>query len=661
MIHRFSRHGIACASAWLLCATLYFGTAQGVAVKYGDRENVWHHYEYLVDGFLSGHTHLTRAPSPQLLALPDPHDPQTNSDYRLWDASLYRGKYYLYYGPAPALLAMLPWKLLTGHHLPQWAATAGFAIAGLGALAALLAGIRRKNFPDVRPIHLFLAVVATAHVAWLPVLMRRPAFWELPIATAAFLFWASLFFLWKFHTSRRSLTWAFAGGTALAFALAARASYLPCATAVGLAYVVPLLGPSLRRRFFPTLGAVALPLLIGGLGLLAYNYARFGQLGEFGNRYQLWGIDERQIAHFNPGHFWFNLRLYFFSWPELSPYFPFLRTVATGPLPAGYIGVEEMPGLLFSMPALLVGGAAAAVAIRRCRDARQIAFTTITLTAIAGSAITGALLFCFSGACSRYIVELNAGWSVAVGIGWLAIFAGTRPWFGGRLVRRLAGVALAWTIACVWLASFEFRSYARIAQPEVYRPVAKFFNYPAHWFALASDRTFGPLALDLRLAPTFAAGDTVLLSTGRSQMRNTLVLERLAPERIRFRMAVNDIVIIATPVFQTTSSLIRIELHTPWLFPPAAHPYWDRFPAPVRRRLQTVSVLATDAGTFMHPETTVFDPTAFAPHVQTAANSKPGGAWVESLRRLDPAKSVAGRDLGADRPERAPADVRFPH
>jgi hypothetical protein len=63
----------------------------------------------------------------------------------------------------------------------------------------------------------------------------------------------------------------------------------------------------------------------------------------------------------------------------------------------------------------------------------------------------------------------------------------------------------------------------------------------------------------------------------------------------------------------------------------------------------------------MHPETTVFDPTAFEPYVHTAANPKPGGAWVESLRRLDPAKSVAGRDLGADRPERAPADVRFPH
>ena len=32
--------------------------------------------------------------------------------------------------------------------------------------------------------------------------------------------------------------------------------------------------------------------------------------------------------------------------------------VEMGPLPAGYIAVEEMPGLLFTMPAVLLGGLA---------------------------------------------------------------------------------------------------------------------------------------------------------------------------------------------------------------------------------------------------------------------------------------------------------------
>jgi hypothetical protein len=653
-----SRHTVYCALAWLLCSGLCFVTAAGVAVRYGDRGNVWHHYEYLVDGFLDGHTYLSRAPSPELLKLKDPYDHTTNGDYRLWDASLYHGKYYLYYGPAPAVLAMLPWKLLGGGHLPQWAATAGFAIAGLGALAALLAGVARKIFPAARPGHLFLAVVLVGHVSWLPVVLRRPAFWELPTVAAAALFWWSLFFLWKFHTSRRRDIWAFAGGTALAFTLASRPSYLLGAAVVALAYVGPWLGRRPLRQVLRPLAAVALPLLIGGIGLLAYNYARFGRLGEFGNSYQLWGGDERRIAHFNPAHLWFNFRLYFFSIPELSPYFPFLRTVPVEPLPADYIGVEEMPGLLFTVPALLLGVAA----FRPDRTRTPAALRVLLLAATAASAVSGLLLFCFAGACSRYIVELSAGWTVVVGVGCLAFFSAAQGSPPGRALRFVAALAIAWTFAGVWLASFEFRSYARITQPWLYRPLAHFFDRPSAAFIDATGRTFGPVALDIRLAPTFTPGDTTVLSTGRTAMRNFLVLERLAPDKIRLRLVVNELVMIVSPVLQTAGSLIHVELHTPWLYPPTAHPYWDRFTDTAqRRRLQTVSVLATDAVTLMHAATTFFDATGFEPYVRLASDRKPGGAWIEKLRRLDPEKSVAGRDLGADQPEPTPEAVNFPH
>ena len=61
-------------------------------------------YGLLGDAFLSGQTYLKITPSPQLLALADPYDPHANAPYLLWDASLYNGKYYLYFGPGPALI-----------------------------------------------------------------------------------------------------------------------------------------------------------------------------------------------------------------------------------------------------------------------------------------------------------------------------------------------------------------------------------------------------------------------------------------------------------------------------------------------------------------------------------------------------------------------------
>ncbi len=632
MTRRLSRHGFFGVLAWAVCSALYLWTAEGVSIKYGDRENAWHHYEYLVDGLLSGHLYLSRAPAPELLALPDPYEPQANLPYRLWDASLYQGKYYLYYGPTPALLLMLPWKVATGHHLPQWAATAVFAIAGLGALALLLTALRKKYFPNATPTHLFFAVVLAGHVSWLPVILRRPAFWELPIVAAAALFWWGLFFLWKYHDTGRGARWALAAGTALAFALGARPTYVLCASVVVLAFLAPFPTERWLRTLASRLWPIALPLIIGGLGLLAYNYARFGDAREFGNSYQLWGIDERHVLHFSPHFFGANLRLYLFSLPDISPYFPFLRTVWLGDLPADYIATEEMPGMLFAMPALLFGGTACFYALRNRRVETTLTLRILLLTAVTSSLVMGALLFCFAGGCSRYIVELSAGWTLVVGAGFLALFAENPPALFARVIRLLAILALGWTLACVWLASFEFRSFARTTHPKFYEAVAETLNYPSAWVARRTGQTFGPVMLNIRLAEKISPGPTVLLSSGSQGMLDLLILERVAPGKIRLKLSVNNRVVVETPTLDHAAPTLRVECHAPWLYPPVAHPYWHKFTdASERRERQTLFALAVDGTVAAAHDPWVFDATRFDPFVRTDAA---GDAWVETLTRL---------------------------
>ncbi len=62
------------------------------------------YYDLLADAFLHGQTHLLIEPAPQLRALPDPYDASANQPWRLHDAILHGGKYYFYWGPAPALI-----------------------------------------------------------------------------------------------------------------------------------------------------------------------------------------------------------------------------------------------------------------------------------------------------------------------------------------------------------------------------------------------------------------------------------------------------------------------------------------------------------------------------------------------------------------------------
>jgi len=76
------------------------------------------HYNLLVRGFQHGQLSLDKVAPPQLATLPDPYDPVANGRYRtgngLHDMTYYKGRLYLYFGVAPALLLFWPWAALTG-------------------------------------------------------------------------------------------------------------------------------------------------------------------------------------------------------------------------------------------------------------------------------------------------------------------------------------------------------------------------------------------------------------------------------------------------------------------------------------------------------------------------------------------------------------------
>ncbi len=65
------------------------------------------YYDQLASAFIGGHPWLAAIPDPALLALQDPYDPaQRENIPHLSDASLYEGRYFLYFGPMPAVLVM---------------------------------------------------------------------------------------------------------------------------------------------------------------------------------------------------------------------------------------------------------------------------------------------------------------------------------------------------------------------------------------------------------------------------------------------------------------------------------------------------------------------------------------------------------------------------
>jgi hypothetical protein len=614
------------------CAAASFWVANSVAPWDGDLRGAWHQYEYLAEGFLHGHTYLSVEPPPELLRLPDPYDPAANAPYRIWDASLYRGKYYLYHGPVPALVLMLPWRALTGHALPQRIAVATFAVFGLAGLALLLWEVRGRHFPRLSPSALGAILVVAFHASWLPVTLRRPAVWELPIVSTVAFMWWSLYFLWKFQESGGRTRWAVATAAALALAMGSRASSLLSAAAVALLLFAPVETPEYgRARKWGAACLAGALAAAGGIALLAYNHARFGSWTDFGMNYMLGREDDRGLRLFNPRFIPFNARTYLLSAPRLGPYFPFLHPFWSEDRPPGYVAFEEMYGVLWMMPVHLAALAAAAWALRE-RAARGMRAARVALAgAVLATGLSGLLLFCWAWACSRYMTEFLAGWTVATSIGLMAVFGledGRRP---GRTVRILAAAAACWSVACVWLASAEFRGFMAEENPRTYAALAHALDYPSLWWARSHRVSFGPVDVAIRVPPSPGASQTVLLASGRPQSVNQLLIERLDGGRVRLVLAQNLHQVLATPPIDAPGGRLGIRLEAPWLYPPPAHPYWDGVPPALRQELQTLFSIGWGRGaTRVHSDHSA-DPVDFAPAVRGGSDEASGLPWVEAV------------------------------
>jgi len=305
-------------------------------------------YDLQAQALAHGSLSLPVLPNPRLFELSDPYFTGRNASVRIEDASLYRGRYSLYFGLSPPVLAFLPWRLLGFGPLPDSAAALAFGTGHLVFSSLLLLRLLDRHAPDVPSSRrtVLLLVLGLSNVV--PFILRGPYVHEVAVAAGACLTsGAAWLFLAAGETGSRLRLGL--GSLLLGLAVGARPNLLV------LTPLLPLLAwPAAReRRAAKRLGDVALatsPALLCLLLLGLANHARFGSWLEFGARYQLVGVtpppwyDHRSVIP--------ALWIQFLSPPELGPDFPFVRPNAqwNGPLPVGFFLDHYTTGVLAHSP-----------------------------------------------------------------------------------------------------------------------------------------------------------------------------------------------------------------------------------------------------------------------------------------------------------------------
>jgi hypothetical protein len=475
---RASRHGIPARTAralaidrtslglfavFVLAAVLYLwtaGTTLPLALSGAEADP----YNQLANAFL--HFHLSVGPAPAgLLRLSEPYNPSQNGPFQqltsplhlgIHDFSLYRGKLFLTWGPAPVVVLLVPLHVL-GFAPTASVTVSVFSIVGLGfALLALHVVIRQ-----IGTVPLWMCVLAALTLALssaVPFILRRPAVYEESIAGGYCFAMAAIWLAISALASRRaSVTRLALMSLCVGLATASRPSLAVTAA------VIPLVYLSLRtiRPHRGLLMALILPVGVCILLLLVYNQARFGNPLENGAKYQLAGFDQNaapfdDLSYVPPG-LWF----YGVSAPRIASLFPF---VVLTPPPFSYPGslpglyrqqLEATGGLLPMAPIVILLAALPAMWRRRTSSLGALSLPLLTL-ACAGIACVLFLSYVFFSTTERYEVDFTTLLLLGAVAAWLALSNDARGW-RRRLVRIGGGLLAAWS--CVAGLAISFTGY----------------------------------------------------------------------------------------------------------------------------------------------------------------------------------------------------------
>jgi hypothetical protein len=370
---------------------------------------------------------LTIKPPPGLLKLKNPYDPVANAPYRgqgIHDLTLYKGKLYAFYGPAPAVLLFIPFRLLRVGDLSPTLAGLVFCTLGFAFSILLFRKLARVFFGDLPTWMDCFAILGLGLAIPAPFIIYIGRAYEVSIACGYFLLFAGLFFLVSglLSKTRARLPLLALGSAGLATAVGARPNYTVAAffVVVAIAVVLRQTKQAPRRDRIEQVAAIVVPYVIIGVLLALYNFVRFDAITEFGARYQLTGADSTKYAYYQLWYIPHGLYYYLLAPARFSHVYPYVFLLKDVPFVQSndVYTHEPVAGVLTNMPLIGLGLVFTATQVHRLYRERRLALVAIVSAILVAAAIGAGAAYTLRGATMRYTLDFAPLLLVAVLLAW---------------------------------------------------------------------------------------------------------------------------------------------------------------------------------------------------------------------------------------------------
>ena len=425
------------------------------------------YYTQLADAFGKGQLHVDVEPGTALLAADDPYSSEGRPAFNeeVWDLSLYKGKFYLYWGPVPALL-LTPIQLALHTNFADIYLVYFFLCGLLIFNSLILLKLWKLFFPDIPTTNVSISILLIGLI--LPILwsLNIPDVYEAAIGGGQFFLIGGIYFIILAFEKDIQKRYLFLAGFFWACSVGSRAiNVLPILFLTALTLFGIWKNQAKPINWNETIRLAAsmlMPLALGAILIGWYNWARFDSPLEFGLRYQItiYNLNRDMPLTFQPDYFPLNIRAYILQPFEFIQKFPFIQPVAFSNLlkslnittPKLYSG-GRVTGILFYAPILLL---AFLPIFSKDKTGNSHTFQKFILYLLGGSFLISfaSILFYFYGQ-MRFMVDLISQLTLLAIIGYWMVIRNTKS---SKLYLQFTNLLIAATIIISVLLAFTSES-----------------------------------------------------------------------------------------------------------------------------------------------------------------------------------------------------------
>jgi hypothetical protein len=375
-----------------------------------DFSDLMGYYDLLAVAFLNGQLHIDIRPDQMYVH----------------DLIPFEGRYYLQWGPFPAMLHALARVL----HVPLTDRLLCMLAGWLTCLVFLgiLVHLQRRYFRESPKFVTQWSLFAFALGTSMPLIAWRGSVYNESIVIGSLCVLSAFFALLKYQ-QHRSASWAWICGMLLGLAVLSRITLGIYAVGLFVGFLVfERAGKQPLRKMLPHLAAYALPIAMAGALQLAYNHARFGSPWDYGNRYLPTAIG---AAAFSPAYVPDNVRHYLLAPIHFTADFPWLRHEGWQPM-MKTTRAENMSAIFLASPFVLLG-LLCIPAWRRGHALAERDLRVFVLTAAGSSILMFLVLLSFAASARRYMHDFLPVWMILAWVGAAAYASGSDAWKRWRL------------------------------------------------------------------------------------------------------------------------------------------------------------------------------------------------------------------------------------